>query len=107
MPVVTYSASNFGPRWGSALRGQHSLAISWHELVWAAMTVGKPGIALLFGHGWHSISDLVVRVHSVYANLKGAHGEYEKSSLYGALDPTEKSGVSYSMGMIAAKVLCH
>jgi len=41
----------------------------------------------------------------VYANLRQAHGYFEKSSLYRALDPTEKSGVSYFMGMMAAKIV--
>mgnify|MGYP007088122501 CR=1 FL=1 len=69
------------------------------------MTMGKPGVAFLFSHGWHSVSDLVVRSHTVYANLRGSSKYIEKSSLYAGLDPTEKSGVSYFMGMVAAKVL--
>ena len=71
------------------------------------MTMGKPGLGFLFGHGWHSVSDLVVREHMVYANLRQAHGHLEKSSLYGALDPTEKSGVSYFIGMMAARILAY
>src|SRR6185503_14226928 len=89
-PVVEYSASKFGRRWGPALRGQHHLPVFWHDLVWAALTVGKPMFAYLFAHGWHSICDLIVREYTVYANLRQAHGQFEKSSLYSALDPTEK-----------------
>jgi hypothetical protein len=69
------------------------------------MTVGKPGVAYLLSHGWHSVSDLIVRSHTIYANLRQSSAYIEKSSLYKALDPSEKSGVSYFMGMVAAKIL--
>lgn len=67
--------------------------------------MGKPGVAFLLAHGWHSVSDIVVRSHTVYANLFTSSGLIRKSSLYSALDPTEKSGVSYFMGMLAAKIV--
>ncbi|MCG5511507.1 hypothetical protein, partial [Ectothiorhodospira lacustris] len=105
MPVVPYTASNFGRHWGTALAGRHNLTLSWNEFVWAAMTMGKPGVAFLLSSGWHSLSDLVVRSHTVYANLRASSNHVEKSSLYAGLDPTEKSGVSYFMGMMAAKIL--
>ena len=67
--------------------------------------MGKPGVAFLLSHGWHSVSDLVVRSHTIYANLRGGSTYIEKSSLYNGLDPSEKSGVSYFIGMVAAKIL--
>lgn len=105
MPVVPYTARSFATHSGPALTGQHDLHMSWNEIVWAAMTVGKPGVAYLLAHGWHSVADLVVRSHMIYANLGQDRSYVEKSSLYAELDPTEKSGVSYFMGMVAAKVL--
>lgn len=77
----------------------------WEELVWAAITMGKPGVAFLLAHGWHSVADMVVRSHTVYANLRHSSGFMEKSSLYDALDPTEKGATSYFIGMLAAKIL--
>lgn len=106
MPLITYSASRFGKHWGAALSGTHALPVSWNDLVWAAITVGKPGFAYLFAHAWHSVSDLIVRAHTLYANLKeGEASSFERSGLYNDLDPSEKSGVSYFMGMVAAKAL--
>lgn len=105
MPRIPYTASKFGRHWGRALSGCHHMNLTWNELVWAAMTMGKPGIAFLLTHDWHSVSDLVVRSHTVYANLCENARYIEKSSLYAGLDPTEKSGVSYFMGMLAAKVM--
>lgn len=105
MPHINYRASSFGPHWGSALSGSHNLKVTWQELVWAAITVGKPGVAYLLAHGWHSVSDNIVRSHTVYANLQQVAGRLEKSSLYCALDSTEKGATSYFMGMMAAKIL--
>jgi len=105
MPFVPYTASNFPKQWGPALTGRHRMQLAWHEIVWAAITVGKPGASCLLAHGWHSLSDLVVRSHTVYANLLERSSNLERSTFYLSLDPTEKSGVSYFMGMVAAKVL--
>lgn len=105
MPHIRYHASSFTPHWGTALAGSHSLQVTWQELVWAAITVGKPGVAYLLAHGWHSVSDNIVRSHMVYASLQQTAGRFEKSSLYGSLDPTEKGATSYFMGMMAAKIL--
>lgn len=105
MPTIPYIATNFPKHWGPALSGQHNLRLSWHEIVWAAITMGKPGVAFLLSHGWHSVSDLIVRSHTVYANLRESSPYFEKSGLYASLDPTEKSGVFYFMGMVVAKVL--
>lgn len=106
MPSIPYTASDFAPHWGSRLTGTHYLSVSWQELVWAAITVGKPGVAHLLSHGWHSISDVIVRSHTVYANLRQDLFGYHKSDLYHELDPTEKGASSYFMGMVAAKILC-
>ena len=105
MPSIYYNASKFGPHWGAELHGTHSLPVTWQELVWAAVTVGKPGVAYLLAHGWHSASDIIVRSHTVYASLRQSGGLIEKSSLYGSLDPTEKGATSYFVGMMAAKIL--
>ena len=105
MPNIQYRAKNFPGHFGSWFIGKHSLQVSWEEMVWAAITMGKPGVAFLLAHGWHSVADMVVRSHTVYANLRHSSGSIEKSSLYDALDPTEKGATSYFMGMLAAKIL--
>ncbi len=106
MPCIPYHAFKFPPRYGAALSGSHGLTVTWSELVWAAITVGKPGLAHLFTHGMHSISDIIVRSHTVYANLRQASSYFEKSVLYDDLDPTEKGATSYFLGMMATKIVC-
>lgn len=105
MPIIRYSASNFGPSWGGSLQGEHDLTVTWADLVWAAITVGKPGVAHLLAHGWHSVSDTIVRAHTIYASLFQIGNSLEKSTLYRSLDPTEKGATSYFLGMVAAKLI--
>ncbi len=105
MPTIHYRASNFGAHWGTLLSGEHSLNVSWRELVWSAVSVGKPGVAYIMAHGRHSISDVIVRAHTVYASLRNSLGVFEKSTLYDSLDPTEKGATSYFLGMMAAKIV--
>lgn len=106
MPCIRYHASNFAPRYGTALAGSQNLTVTWSELVWAAITVGKPGLAHLLSYGMHSISDMIVRSHTVYANLRQTYSYIEKSALYENLDPTEKGAASYFLGMMATKIIC-
>ncbi|RYF49177.1 MAG: hypothetical protein EOO38_08485 [Cytophagaceae bacterium] len=103
---IPYHASNFSPRYGPALAGASDLLVTWPELVWAAVTVGKPGLAYLFSHGMHSVSDMIVRSHTVYADLRQTYSYFEKSALYDGLDPTEKGATSYFLGMMATKIIC-
>lgn len=105
MLSIPYTAQNFKPHLGPQLTGAHLLSATWEELVWSAITVGKPGIAELFSHGWYSLSDTIVRSHMVYANLRQTSSGFEKSALYDSLDPTEKGATSYFVGMMAAKLV--
>ena len=104
--IIPYKALDFPASAPMVLRGSGSLSLTWPDLVWAAITVGKPGIACLFMHGWHSISDLLVRSHTVYANLCEINNHVAQSSLYRELDPTEKGATSFFMGMAVAKLAC-
>ena len=106
MPNIRYHASNFPPLYRAALSGTYDLSVTWPELVWAAITVGKPGLAYLLSHGMHSVSDMIVRSHTVYANLRQTYFYFEKSALYEGLDPTEKGAASYFLGMMATKLIC-
>jgi len=102
---IAYTAKKFSPRWRRRLGYRNILDVTWAEIIWAAITVGKPSVAHLFLHGDHSISDIIVRMHTVYANLRQSPSRILKSDLYDALDPTEKGATSYFMGMIMAKLI--
>lgn len=105
MPFIPYQASKFPSTAGSLLHGKQKLNASWAEIVGSAMTVGKPDASYLLKHGWHSFSDLIVRAHTIWANLVDHGGLVHRSRLYEAQDPTEKGGTSYFVGMTSAKLM--
>jgi hypothetical protein len=101
---IPYVATNFPTSVATTFPSTPYLEASWTDLVWAAITAGKPGASYLLAHGWHSLADLVVRTHTVYAHLRQRWQYCERSSLYDALDPSEKSATSYFLGMTMAKL---
>jgi hypothetical protein len=104
MLVIPYRATGFPKATAAALHGAHALPVTWDDLIWAAITIGKPGAGYLFVHGWHSINDIIVRIHTIYAALRESGGQFRRSTLYDAQDPSEKGATSYFLGMAVAKL---
>lgn len=102
---IPFVATNFPTPLATTFPSSQYLEASWTDLVWAAITAGKPGASYLLTHGWHSLADLVVRTHTIYAHLRQRSHYCERSSLYDALDPSEKSATSYFLGMTTAKLV--
>lgn len=106
MPTLPYTASNFPPQYGNALAGQHALAITWPELVWAAISVGRAELLHLMRFGPFSAFEIVYRAALVFANLKERpDGNITRSEAYDGLDPSEKGAVSYFLGLTTAKLV--
>ena len=84
--------------------GTHKISVDWVDLVWAAVTYGNGNASQLIAYKWHSIAELIVRAHSVYAYLRDGSTGYEKSDLYSKLDATEKGAASYFLGMTMCKI---
>lgn len=101
---IPYTAKNFPATSAANLIGTHTLTTSWVDVVWSAITAGKPGASHLLAHRWHSLADMVVRTHTIYANLYQCGQYFGRSTLYEALDPTEKGATSYFLGMAMAKL---
>jgi hypothetical protein len=104
MLAIPYIATGFPRTALLSLHGARTLRVTWDDLIWAAVTVGKPGVGHLFAHGWHSISDIIVRIHTIYATLRESEDRFRRSTLYEAQDPSEKSATSYFLGMAVAKL---
>ncbi|HNV61010.1 MAG TPA: hypothetical protein PKH72_15275 [Rhodoferax sp.] len=102
--LIPYTASNFPAGSPANLVGSKNLSVTWADIVWSAVTTGKPGASHLLAHRWHSLADLVVRSHTIYANLKQRGHHVDRSTLYDSLDPTEKGATSYFLGMTMAKL---
>jgi hypothetical protein len=90
--------SAYSLRWGT-------LTTSWDELLWAALTIGRPSAYHVFRHGPASFHEAIFRLSLVrMAVEQDWHGSLRRTDAYAALDPTEKGMVSYFLGMLLCKL---
>lgn len=87
----------------SGLNGLKIERVSWSELIWAAVTVGRTRRDVFFP-GRYSLSEMLYRVSSMYAFYDLRTGSLRSTRAYRELDPTEKASASYALGMVLAKV---
>ena len=102
---IEYESEGFSP---SAL-AEHGLelSVSWDEILWAAMTIGRPNLHHVFQHAEASIHEAMFRLSLVRMALerRAVRGSrLYRTDAYKQLDPTEKGGVSYFLGMTFCKL---
>jgi hypothetical protein len=108
VPTITYTADGFPTAFGPALVGTHTLDISWAEIIWAAISVGRGSLGHLTQYGVFSAFEITYRAAMTFANLReGSRGILSRSSAYDGLDPSEKGAISYFLGMTLAKLFSH
>lgn len=105
MPNIPYHASNFGRYQGRSLQGSNNLSVSWPDIIWASISVGKLDLADVFGHHVFSFREHQMKYYLIYGNLMQCSGAICKTSLYNSLDATEKGFISYFIGMMCAKLV--
>ena len=105
MPKLIYAARGFPRPSSPELSGSHTLDITWSELVWAAITVGRAGMRDVLQFGTYSGFEIIYRTALLYANLTETPCEHlARSDAYDGLDPSEKGAVSYFLGLSASKL---
>lgn len=103
MPAVPFEARNF-PVGSPVANGFDTMHLTWPEFVWAAISVGKGSLAHIYQHGQYSTFEIVYRTAMVYANLVESHNaQIDRSDAYNGLDPSEKSAISYFLGLVLTK----
>ena len=86
--------------------GWQILEFDQYDLIHAAITVGRANHWDVIQYGPHSYYEMVYRTAMIFANLQeGFDGHLYKSPAYNALDPSEKSAVSYFIGLTFTKLL--
>ncbi len=85
--------------------GSGIFTTSWDDILWAALTVGRPNTAYVFQHDEASFYEALFR-HSIIrmALEQDAFGWLKRTDAFTALDPTEKGAVSYFLGMMLCKL---
>jgi hypothetical protein len=82
-----------------------TLSTSWDELLWAAMTLGRPSTYHVFRHGHASFHEAIFRLALIrMAVEQDWNGYLRRTDAFAALDPTEKGMVSYFVGMTLCKL---
>ena len=100
---IPYTSEDFYTR---KISGQGIMEADWADLLWAALTVGRPNTAYVLGHGDASYYEALFRLSLVRMALEERpRNEWlNRTKAFRSLDPTEKGSVSYFLGMAVCKL---
>jgi hypothetical protein len=73
--------------------------------MWAAITVGRANFIDVLSNGIYSEYEILYRTSIIVANIAQNATTLVKSSAYESLDPSEKSAVSYFLGLTFTKLM--
>jgi hypothetical protein len=106
MPRIDYLSEGF-PAGGPVANCPAVLTASWDDLLWAAVTVGRPNRNYVFRHGTASMYEALFRWSLVRMALeqRGPRGSrFHRTDAARSLDPSEKGAVNYFLGMATCKL---
>lgn len=107
--VITQSFPNNDP-WAVGNRSRE-LDVSISELLHAAITVGHPNYSIALGGGQVAAAyEMMWKVASTLMTIRDFGGPYPRSFLtpterFGNLDPSEKRGATYQLGLTINKLM--
>lgn len=105
MPSIEYDHQGFPS--GTLPPYERRLDVSWGELLWAAITVGRPDLYHVFQHGDSSLYEAIFRWSMIRMALeqRGATGtRLSRTTAFKCMDPTEKGAVNYFLGLVICKL---
>ena len=78
---------------------------SWDDLLWAALTVGRPNTTDVFRHGEASLYESAFRLSLIRMAVgQNCFRELNRTTDFYSVDPTEKGMVSYYLSMTLCKL---
>jgi len=104
---ITYNSYNFHPDLGVNFQGANKLQFTVQELMWSAITVGRANFIDVLSNGIYSEYEILYRASLIIANIAIKGTTLVKSSAYEHLDPSEKSAVSYFLGLTFTKLMSY
>lgn len=114
MPQVKITTVNFPTSWPRPTvwpkgrpwpNGTFPIDVSSHDVRRAAAQVGAT--SAVFGTPSRTWREFSWRVNMILANLDQTSGSWKQSDSYKHLDPSEKSGVSYYLGMVLSAIIAN
>jgi len=103
---IDYESEGFAPG-GPVANGPGVLVTSWDELLWAAVTVGRPNRQYVFKNGLPSMYEALFRWSLVRMALEqSGPGAFRlrRTTAAKTLDPSEKGAVNYFLGLAICKL---
>ncbi len=106
MPIIPCVTRAFAPEYGVQVDSHRYLTVTWSDIVHAAITVGRRGWWDVWQHGEYSMLEMFYRTSMVFANLReSAAGSIQRTVAHEWLDASEKSAISYFLGLTFAKLM--
>lgn len=87
--------------------GRVELQVTWGDILWAAVTIGRPNLYYVFRHGASSRYEALFRWSLIRMALEQSDPNgrrLRRTSAMKTLDPTEKGAVNYFLGMTFCKL---
>jgi hypothetical protein len=103
---IDFESEGF-PAGGPVTNGHRVLDTTWDELLWAAVTVGRPNRHYVFRHGDASVYEAIFRWSLIRMALeqRGQTAHWlRRTAAAKTLDPSEKGAVGYFLGMTLCKL---
>lgn len=103
---IDYESEGFSPG-GPISNGKATLITTCDELLWAALTVGRPNRQYVFRHRLSSMYEALFRLSLVRMALEqsGPYGfRLRRTAAAKTLDPSEKGAINYFLGMTVCKL---
>ena len=105
MLCIPYESEHFPP--GTVQNGTDELSVTWGDILWAAITVGRPNRYTVFRYGDASLYEAFFRWSLIRMALEQRTPTASclwRTDAARTLDPSEKAAVSYFLGMIFCKL---
>ena len=102
---IPYQSESFPV--GSISNGKSQLQATWGDILWAAVTVGRPNRHIVFSHGTASAYEAIFRISLVRMALEQrglVTSRLRRTAVAATLDPSEKGAVSYFLGLTFCKL---
>jgi len=106
MPEIDYESDGFSTS-GPVSNGSSTLAVTWHDLLWAAITVGRPGRYFVFRHGTSSLYEALFRLSALRMTVEQSAPttrRLRRTAAAKSLDPSEKGAINYFLGLTLCKL---
>lgn len=103
---IRYESEDF-PASSRVANGVNTLRFSWDDLLWSALTVGRPNRHYVFRHGDSSLYEALFRLSLIRMALEQSAiggGRLRRTDAAQSLDPSEKGAVNYFLGLSVCKL---